>query len=221
MLGRPNLPRLHCTSFRVYFHVHLSPSVAEEVFRGTVVYETDEGRRTAYFGKLYHADGGTPHVAEATIYLYEEGNYHVTLYLGLEDRDKPPNEIKSPDKLMNLLRTNGPAETGEISVNAEYTYAGSEGWRTHAPLPIEFPRPMKLGRGLKFTHFDGMRLTNVEDGKSVDVVDIKHTDQGDYIHQIGLRRRRAFSERMIGSLLREGARLSLSLMVLEEPSDGN
>ena len=66
-----------------------------------------------------------------------------------------------------------------------------------------------------------MRLSNVEDGKSVDIVDIKHTDQGDYTHEIGLRRVRAFSERMLSSLLREGARLSSSLMVFEEPSNGN
>lgn len=220
MLGRPNLPRLHCTSFRVYFHVHLSPSVAEEVFQSTYSYETDEGMRTAYFGKLYHA-GGIPHVAEATIYAYEDDDHHVTLNLELEDRGKPPSHIKPPAILMKILSANPPADNIDIVINASYEYSGSDGWRTSAPLPIEFPEPLKFGRGWKFTHFDGMRLTNVEDGKSVDIVDVKHTDQGDYTLEIGLRRRRAFSERMIGSLLREGARLPSNLMVFEEPSDDN
>lgn len=220
MLGRPNLLRLHCSSFRVYFHVNLPASTAQEVFQSTYVHETDAGRQTAIYGKLYHA-GGVSHIAETTIYQYQDTNYHVTLYLGLEDRGKPPRDIKPPEKLMTLLLANGPTEAGMVNVYATYSYLASDGWRSAPPLPFPFPEPLRVARGFRFTHVDGWRLSNVEDGRSVDWIDIKHTHQGEYTHEIGLRRNRAFSEGMIRSLLREGARLSSSLVHLEESSDGN
>ena len=215
MLGRPNLSRLHCTRFRVYFHVKLPPSVAEAVFQETLIRESADGTQTAIFGKFYHASG-VPHVIDASIYLYGENNYHVTLSFLQENRGRPPKLILSPDRLMSLILGNGVSEADTINVYATYSYENSEGWTSVLGLPSPFNEPLRPGRGIRFTHLDGYRFSNVREGRAQEWIDIKYTDQGELVHEIGLRRHRVISEGMVRGLLREGARLSSVFVTKQE-----
>ena len=189
----------------------LSPSAARRIFEGSLVSVSPDGRETAVYGKTYRASG-IEHVVDASIYLHSPNDYHVTFYIGQENRGKPPRVIKPPEHLMSSILENVGGTEVAVNVYATYNYASSEGWQSGLVIPFEFESPLRLSRGVQFTHISGYHLSNIKNDVAQEWVDVNITEDGVIVHEIALRRRRVISKGILGGLLKEGNRMSSRLV---------
>lgn len=218
MIGRPNLDRLHCDRFRLLFHIQLAEPIGSQALSESFSFTDDHEHEVTLYGKAYHS-GGLAVVVDGEIFRHDTKDFHVSLTFTREDRGKPPRDIKSPGRLMNLILSNAPPSPVSINAYATFRYMVAEGWRSF--VPVELPSPFKTARGIAFTHVDVIQLSNVDDAKAREWVGIKSTDEGALILDVGMRRERVINRGLIGSLLREGSRLSSSCVTQEETSDGD
>jgi len=200
-------------------HVDLPPSVGEIVLKGSDGYQDSTGSNVALYGKAYEASQ-TSIVVDAQIYRYEQDAYHINILYSQEDRGKPPSSIKSPDRLMKLVLDNAIGEQSEIIAYATYQYNMEDGWNSDPiALPLTLPRPWRLARGMPFTRLDGVSFSHESGDDIPERVNVNLTDQGQIIHEIRLQRTKVISKSMILGLMREGHRLSSSLVDREKEEE--
>lgn len=210
MLGRPNLARMHCLQFRILFHVSLPGAIADEALQGSLTYVDSDGHDVTLYGKSYNVGGG-PAVLDSRIFRHSESDYHISLFYALEDRGAPPPSIKSSDKLMNLILANASADSVHINAYATFRYLASEGWKSRL-VPVELDPQLKFGRGIVFTRWDGVYLSNVVDDVARESVDMRFTEDSEIVIDLGIRREKVISKQMSHSVLAENARISSSLV---------
>lgn len=220
MLGRPNLSRDYCDRLSVMFYVKLPLSIGEAVQNGSISYTDAEEQEVAFYGKTYLA-GESQVVVEARVFRHEQQGNHVNILFINESRGKPPKNIKSPDKLMNLILDNALGQRVDINAFFTYRYNLSDGWNSDPiGLPMPLDQPWRLARGMVLTHIEGVTFRHEMEDKVPERVDISLTPEGNIVHEIQLQREKEISQGMIRSLIREGRRLSSSLVEkVESPDD--
>ena len=200
-------------------HVDLPSSVGEIALKGSDGYQDSAGSHIALYGKTYEASQ-TSIVVDAQIYQFERDAYHINILYSQEDRGKPPSSIKSPDLLMKLILDNAIGKPAEIIAYATYQYDMVDGWNSDPiALPLTLTKPWRLARGMPFTRLDGVSFSHVVGEDVPERVNINLTDQGQIIHEIRLQRSKVISKRMILALMREGHRLSSSLVDREKEEE--
>jgi len=224
MLGRPNLPRYNCESFRLHFKIKLPKTVADELLNGSIQYKDLEQRSVALYGKTYQVRferragprKSTVSVSE-TIFRVEPDVYEVSLIITHRDRGKPPKKLVTPDHLMNLLEENSTDKAVAINVEATYVFNRAEGWSTDGiGLPIPLDPPLRIVRGMPFNQIDGATFTHVEDDAIPERVQVDLTHRGQIVLDISLQRELIINRRTVSSLLRDGHRLSSGFVDKEE-----
>ena len=224
MLGRPNLLRHHCELFHLDFQVRLPKSAGDEALQGSTQYTGPEDRSLTFYGSRYKAafekgigpKNSTVSVV-ATIEQIEPSTYRVVLHFAQEDISKPPREIASPDRLMNLIGKSALDQDVDIRAEATYVYDRADGWSVDV---MEFPLPLKpqwsVVRGMPFTHIEGATFTHVVGGKTSERLSVNLAREGQIILDIGLYRSAKINQRTIRSLLRDGHRLSSGVVSRED-----
>ncbi len=215
MIGRPNLARLHCDRFSVFFHLSLPSVVESGVLTTTHHHRDDDGNIFAYYGKSYRHHG-VAYVAQGSIFSHDPENYHINFSFVQSDRGRPPAGYESPDRLLEIALEIAPIEPVELDVRSNYTYDMDDGWSPRLPLPMEMPKPISSVRGTSFTHIEGVRLSKKVEAKTPEWIQMNVSDDGEITHEVGILRMKVLNSNTIGSLFREVSRMSLGMVTQKE-----
>ena len=207
MIGRPNLERYQCRRFQVVFHLDIPDDLSAMALEGSFNYKDRLGLNSSIYGKAYQANQ-TPYAVDGLIRKLDGQEHHLSFTISRIGGAKPPPEIQNPDGLLSLAADIASGDPVAITMNGTFAYSPDLRWESLIGLPFELPEPFSPRRGMVFTHLDGVRYVNLEDDVVKDSIEIGIGGDGDILHYVRLNRAGIIDRRLMGGLLREGARIS-------------
>jgi len=179
-----------------------------------------DGDLVAFYAKSYFSNS-ISYAVEASVFAYDDNNYHLSFHFLQANRGKPPTDFLSPDNLFTFALKHALSQPVEINFFGTYKYL-ADSWSTMIPLPMEMPSQLRVVRGIPFTHIDGMRFSDLVDGETRKPIQISVSDDGEISHRIELFREKIINPNSLRSLFREGTRMSLGFVTKKQgASDGN
>ena len=178
MFRRLNLRNFQCEELRIITHIKLSSALAKRIiatYHGRMVRSTP---RSALYGTIYTVNK-IPHTVRVDVRRARGNEYHVEFRYVDKEWPKPPENVKSPQILIDLL--NEEAHDIQLICYADFAYKQDE-WRSIIEIPIAL-NSSKESKA-PFTHIEAIKFSRRQNTHVQYSVQIEKLENGTTTHRI-------------------------------------